>query len=121
MFSYVFTVIMIQLYLCCAGFLIILDEDDDDDEDDEEDDDDEDDEDDEEEEEEHLYMTEDEDDLFQDLLEHPHTTESALHLDTGNIAFQSTTRSATPPAPVEDRSGTTSATHRYVTVLCVRH
>lgn len=66
-------------------------------------------------------MTEDEDDLFQDLLEHPHTAESALPLNTGNMAFQSTTRSATPPAPAEERSGSTSAAHRYVTVLCVRH
>jgi hypothetical protein len=59
-------------------------------------------------------MTEDEDDLFQDLLEHPHTTESALPLNTGITAFQSTTRSATPPAPAEDRGGNTPATHRYV-------
>lgn len=100
---------------------MISDEGDGDDEDEEDDDEEEEDEEDEEEEEEHLYMTEDEDDLFQDLLEHPHTTESALPLNTGNMAFQSTTRSATPPAPAEDRSGSMSATPRYVTILRVRY
>ena len=97
---------------------IIDDDDDDDNDEDEEDDEDdnEDDVDDEEEEEEHLYMTEDEDDLFQDLLELPHPTEPALPLPTSNVTYQSTPRSVTPPAHThtEDRNGSTSATHRFV-------
>lgn len=59
-------------------------------------------------------MTEDEDDLFQDLLELPHPTEPALPLTTSNVTYQSTPRSMTPPAHTEDRNGSTLATHRFV-------
>ena len=57
-------------------------------------------------------MTEDEDDLFQDLLEHPQTTESSLPLNTSNMTYHSTTRLVTPPAPVDDRNENASAANR---------
>ena len=103
---------------CIIVYDILDDDDDDNDEDDDDEDDDEDDEDNEEEEE-HLYMTEDEDDLFQDLLELPHPTEHAplpLPLTASNVTYQSTPRSVTPPAHThaEDSNGSTSATQRFV-------